>query len=139
MTPERRITGSHTPGPWNVEEPVDSAGQMIYVQISAGKDRIGTTGVYGKRKGKTTGNVYKDDTGTSRHRPHITAEEAMANASLIAASPDLLQACRDLLTAWETEQQAIPSALAGHPRAQELHADGVRIRAQARAAIAAAK
>ena len=62
----------HTPGPWTVEWPMDG-GALIMAEDGHG--HLGRVDVrYSKRN---------------------NLEEAEANARLIAAAPDLLEACRD--------------------------------------------
>ena len=91
---------THTPGPWEVGDEVDSQGSLVYVPIRRGKLHISTTGVYGRKPdGTTAGAKYTDRFGTERHKPIISAEECRANARLIAASPDLLVSLEEMVAA----------------------------------------
>lgn len=62
---------------------------------------------------KAAGNVIQKDTGrvvancrayTSNVNPHLVDEENMANAKLIAAAPDLLEALSELIDINESEE-----------------------------------
>lgn len=91
----------HTPGPWEIGEPIDSRGKLVYIPIRAKNTRIATTGVYGRNPdGTTSGDTHKDNIGYERHKPHISADECGANARLIAAAPELLAACDTADTAF---------------------------------------
>lgn len=65
----------HTPGPWNLSED----GDLV----------IGKRGPFRLVKGFMAAGGMPD------------AAEALANANLIAAAPELLQACKDALAAFE--------------------------------------
>lgn len=69
----------HTPGPWHVESAdSDGANVVAIAQVAW----CGTNGSYGRDASQT-----------------ISAKEAKANARLIAAAPDLLEALEELLYA----------------------------------------
>lgn len=70
------MTAAHTPGPWPITETGD------------GKRFVIGEGLVGGPKGYEVAEVYSDDA------PY---EEAIANARVIAAAPDLLIACRHLV------------------------------------------
>lgn len=85
---------SHTPGPWRSEKSSfgdfwvrrdDSVGQMIREGTIDGDDAVVL--VSGSR------HVFKRAGDETVHR-NVHAPEAEANARLIAASPELLAACR---------------------------------------------
>jgi hypothetical protein len=82
-----------TPGPWTVGAEVKSEPRLVYISIFAGKKRLSSTGVYGRKQdGETAGRKYTDKFGTERHEPIVPEDEARANARLIAAAPDLFAA-----------------------------------------------
>src|ERR1700730_10745491 len=94
-------TSRHTSGPWTVGAEIDSDKKLVYIRIESLNGNVGTTGVYGhKRNGSTAGRKYFDRFGTERHEPVITADEARANAKLIAAAPELLHELEDLFREW---------------------------------------
>jgi hypothetical protein len=80
---------SHTPGPWKK----DGAGTSGHVKaiINDGK--------------RATPTVCKYDRDNSGCAVSITDEEIQANGYLLAASPDLLKACKDVLAALEKSTQ----------------------------------
>jgi hypothetical protein len=73
----------YTPGPWMVGKEIDSGSRMVYIRIESSKSHISSTGVYGSKAPK-----YDDG------KPTIPVEEARANARLISAAPNLLEACK---------------------------------------------
>lgn len=85
---------NHTPGPWEV----DIHGNIKCPPIGDGRKYDGlhyvasTTGLSGERVANLCGGAY---------RP---IEESKANASLIAAAPDLLEALRELLNAPDPDE-----------------------------------
>ncbi len=84
------MTGKHTPGPWEVFID-DSGGKWTGWPLS-----IDATSITDKTVVRTGGQFpYKWDAKTSQ-------TEAIANARLIAAAPDLLEALMDAVDAWET-------------------------------------
>lgn len=72
------MTQKHTPGPWAVVD-VRAKGALVYFRIDAGESRVGFAGTYLVDR---VGNKTKA----------VADEEAEANAHLIAAAPDLLEA-----------------------------------------------
>ena len=52
---------------------------------------------------------------------------------------ELLAACKEMLSQWEREARATPTALTGVPEAAELHRDSIMARRSARVAIAKAE
>jgi len=65
--------------------------------------------------------------------------DCFANAHLIAAAPELLEALVALLHQHDEMAHQCPTALCGHPQANEIHARNIKALAKARAAIAKAK
>src|SRR5262245_31778562 len=105
----------HTPGPWRAGKEIDSSKRLVYILIESLAGNVATTGVYGHRpNGDTAGKSYVDTFGAKRHEPIISANEARANAALIAAVPDLLaenkklrealEACDRAFVAWQVGQ-----------------------------------
>ena len=66
---------SHTPGPWRIQEQIDKETGMVHL---SGHGWIGFAGV-----------VVEMDGG-------IPSKKGRANARLIAAAPELLEACKAL-------------------------------------------
>jgi hypothetical protein len=76
-----------TPGPWRVEEACGSNGQVCFVTIVQ-------HGVP----------LYRGSVATvtdAEHMGGITVAERNANACLIAAAPDLLEACQTVLAGFD--------------------------------------
>jgi len=65
------IMNKHTPGPWKIAEGIDGHGNITIFSLSDAE--------------KTPATVYGD-----------TIEQQDANAKLIAAAPDLLEACQKM-------------------------------------------
>lgn len=84
----------YTKGPWKVSRAIRGwDGNVVYYQICSGKGRVSSTGVFGRRGKKSVGEKYKDKlTGEMGVKPFISADECLANAALIAAAPELLEA-----------------------------------------------
>ena len=76
------MSAGHTPGPWSIED-VSSGKTLVYYKINAGNSAVGFAGSY-----KPDGVVK-------------TPGEAAANARLIAAAPELLEALEGLCAACE--------------------------------------
>lgn len=76
----------HTPGPWIICQTSQDEGTIV---------SIGT----GKKGWLGLADCYGD-----------TMEEALANASLIAAAPDLLAALKDIWSAWHEKDEIVRSA-----------------------------
>ena len=91
----------HTPGPWRVGEPVESDGKLVYIPIYGNNRYISSISAFGKKEdGTPAGRQYHNKMATTRHT-RVNAREMEANAHLIAAAPDLLEACKDALSAME--------------------------------------
>lgn len=84
------VAGTPTPGPWVVGPNVDSQGTLVYVCVLAGKEALCACSVYGKK------------TGSAASKPTFTEAEALANARLIAAAPDMLAALHMLASFKQT-------------------------------------
>lgn len=85
-------TQKYTPGPWHFTDQIESKGQSIY----------------------TVG--YTDETGERTHDvrfipPVSDWKTAHANAKLIAASPDLLEACKMVERAWTGDGVGMSAAV----------------------------
>ncbi len=80
----------HTPGPW-----------IVYNDKYTGLTAGAFPGIESRGDNPCTivlfGDVGEDDLGVHGHTP----EEAIANALLIAACPDLLAACKETVRIWE--------------------------------------
>lgn len=88
--------GKHTPGPWVVErQQVNQMGTAIGEPIAV---------VGGPATGEKVGFVVGR---TCDYGPHGD-EQTAANARLIAAAPDLLEACKDALGAMVAEYGSNP-------------------------------
>jgi len=84
------MTTKHTPAPWTHYDDTTPAGKTGRHEISA--------------LGRTVARIYYKD------------EQANADGALIAAAPDLLEACRACAAALETLQASGIYALPNHPR-----------------------
>lgn len=104
----------HTPGPWQYES-------LPAVVTDANRCIIAVT------------------VGPERTVAVADVKQQRANARLIAAAPDLLEACNRLLMQVEVEQREVPNALTGHPASRELHLQMVEAKQAAREAIAKAE
>ena len=69
---------SHTKGPWRIQEQIDKETGMVYL---SGHNWIGFAGI-----------IVEMDGG-------LPSKEGQANARLIAAAPELLEACKALYNA----------------------------------------
>jgi len=92
----------HTPGPWEVGPEIDSGmpphRHLVYINIFGKSRRLSSVSVYGeKRDGKTGGRVYKDGAGIMRHARSVSEDECRANATLIAAAPELYESLKYLM------------------------------------------
>jgi len=111
------VTHTHTPGPWQLEEPHEPTPNMAWV--------------WGSTPGKDTCicNVLV----TQDPEWGVSPDEALANACLIASAPDLLAACEAIAARLEE---------AGHLsyglRTMTYHEDS-DVMVQLRAAISKAK
>lgn len=103
------MSTKHTEGPWHVEAMTDSAGRQSFA-ICHFADTIGE--------------AYKAD----------RTETTRANASLIAAAPDLLAALRDAARAIDTVRDRAPDTSSN---AKQCAAHRAELRAIAAAALAA--
>jgi hypothetical protein len=82
-----------TPGPWKVGPERDLERKLVYLTVESLAGNVSCISVYGhKRNGESAGEKYTDSLGTERYKPVISADEARANAHLIAAAPELLDA-----------------------------------------------
>jgi hypothetical protein len=68
----------HTPGPWELDE-IDPSGLMKPIFVESGDATICAMAAF------------------LEPNSHVDPKEAMANAQLIAAAPDLLQAAREAM------------------------------------------
>lgn len=85
------MTTKHTPGPWNVCM-VDSGASDDEIASNVGGCTVNICAVFGAME-------YSEATldGKNEPRYEVTAEEAEANARLIAAAPELLAAVKTAL------------------------------------------
>lgn len=85
---------AHTPGPWTAHEQQSKFGTLEgYYVVENGRVQIAD--LFGIVKGE------RDEDG---NEVFISTDEAAANARLIAAAPDLLDACKTILQAfWDGE------------------------------------
>lgn len=120
----------YTPGPWRVAKVIDSSfpkKHTVYVLIDDGrKKNVCAVSVYGRNE-KSEATKTKKENGEIRAIPTIGDEECNANARLIAAAPELLEALENLLPMAEKFLRNAPS-----------HPDNAMLE-DARAAIAKAK
>lgn len=92
----------HTPGPWLVEDAISPEGETLYLDIKPASH-------YHAYRG-TIANVWE-----AEHIDGITWDEARANAALISAAPDLLDALVRLQSAggiWPDLQRYVDAAIA---------------------------
>ena len=82
-----------SPGPWKVGATVSSGGRAVYTPIvtHAGK-AISCAGVYGHHVDGSTANPTGRKWPAETHRRFVGDAEAMANARLIAAAPEMYAA-----------------------------------------------
>ncbi len=109
----------HTPGPWTLGEPINSRNELVYVCVHSGERRLCACSVYGEK-------------GSRDPSPTFTEAEAMANARLIAAAPDLYDVCKRL-------DDAVGFFVAALPTNHAVAKDLLGLRDAARAAIAKAE
>lgn len=84
---------THTPGPW---EAIDNPDGIIdIVRRWDAEVTSGNTAVFGSILGAHIAEIPYTTTGIP------TREQALANAALIATAPELLEACKAFVTAWE--------------------------------------
>jgi hypothetical protein len=107
--------GRHTPGPWHVRE---GKYQNVLVEFDTRPD------------GRATWVLATLD-GQQYEERFMKPGTQMANARLIAAAPELLEALEEIEAVWEGEA-VLPSGPARHSALRAMHA-------RARAAIAKAK
>jgi hypothetical protein len=93
----------YTPGPWKVGSVLRSQNKAVYVPVYAddGRNakRLSTISVYTyNRKGEAVGD-FKTEYGERRVQPSISEAEMSANATLIAAAPELARVGRRLYMA----------------------------------------
>jgi len=113
----------HTPGPWRLYDEKPSLAILVLTnEQPIAKESVAYAGA-------DTVQVFQKSQGEAT---------ALANARLIAAAPELLEACERLLRQVVVEQHAVPGALIGHPHARDLHSQMCEATAAARAAIAKA-
>lgn len=74
---------SHTPGPWNMEFDCDDGGRRFFCILADNGTLEG-------------GNIILDGVDIEGE----TEAEQMANAMLIAAAPDLLDALKEIISGW---------------------------------------
>ena len=108
------MKNQHTPGPWRVV----CASAHEFNPDTLRKDIIGKC---------EFGDAY------------VAGDIAANDATLISAAPELLDACKAIIEQWEEETRQTPFALRGHPHGLTIHAESVRLREQARSAIAKAE
>ena len=89
---ETRAKRSHTPGPWSVEDPIE--GELSIVEANKPT-----------HEWKFIATVYLREGNDPDEFPHAVSE---ANARLIAAAPDLLQAIEDVVESWDSDQYESP-------------------------------
>ena len=93
----------HTPGPWAVQD-IKSDGTMVYRRICVGNTSVGSVGAYKLPKGREA--------------------EAEANARLIAAAPELLEAFKRARSFLERGGSGAPFAAANALSAAIAKAEG---------------
>lgn len=102
---------AHTPGPWVVGREVKSRGSLVYIQIhpeSGDQLAVSSVSVYQyDRSGEAVGR--RDRLGGVK--PTVPSEETRANARLIAAAPDLLEACEAALAVHDHFKETTPTTL----------------------------
>jgi hypothetical protein len=114
----------HTPGPWDVGREVASRGSLVYIQIlprDGNREPVSSVSVY---QYDAKGQVVGERDRSGHVAPTVPNDETRANAHLIAAAPELLDACRQFVAAHEADDKAeLANALAS-ARAAIAKAEG---------------
>lgn len=93
MTSSNIASASPMPGPWELGDWITSMGDNVYRIIYSGKRAVSAISVYGRRPDGSQGGRKKKNGG---YAPCISTPECEATSRLIAAAPELLEACKRL-------------------------------------------
>lgn len=99
----------HTPGPWEIRKAKDGSGDIAIVAPNAPADQYSRPGILGE--------CYAD----IRRMGENNTAEAEANARLIAAAPELMEALKVII---DDPKSEVPSGLYIAARAAIAKAEG---------------
>ena len=91
---------AHTPGPWIAED------------SCRGKAPDAGCGVIASNEDRRISNPSRGIIAWASRNVGMTSDEAMANANLIAAAPDLLEAARTIMAGFETRAGSLARGVA---------------------------
>lgn len=97
----------HTPGPWTIGDWNDSIGGVVYRNIFGRGRRVSGVGVYGHKLDGSIAGRKKKDGGFTKTVPK---DECDANAHLIAAAPELLEACEQAIDVFSPAATEVSNA-----------------------------